>query len=336
MTVRAQRAEEDHARALKEYQERELDETGRDEQFKAIINNTAQRGAIMNDARLRPQTREHLISLMEVRARELATQEKVSDPITKRNLWLDINAPDGDPRKIYTADKIFAAVQSGKLNTTDANNLNTLVAQQKDENGKTIGSNLNGLMHIVGTALSQDPRYIGQPALVAGIQMDYQARVYNKVKQMRDAGEDPNDAFNPASKNFVGSREFIQGSVDTVTANVRGATVQAPKTQEEYNALPAGTQYRDTDGVVKIKKASAATFTNENGPVVNQIPASGLTPREQYFSASKAYSAALDEYLKLLGQKDVAPEALKEARQKKDQLKAQSDAAHDILEKAHK
>lgn len=259
--IRAQRAEEAHFRALREYEEREANDKARDVHFKAIMQGSASARQILDDPNLQPSTREHLIVFMEHRAKALAAGEKKSDPVAVRDLWLRIHAPEGDPRRIFTGDPIFQAVEAGRVSTTDANQLNTLVMNQKDENNRTIGSKLGSMMGAVGRALSQDPRYIGQPALVAEIQMDYQARVFDQVKRLRDAGQDPSQVFNPASKDYVGSREFIQGSVDTVTNRARQeATLSLPRpqTQEEYDAIPAGATYVSSTGAILVKKAGKA------------------------------------------------------------------------------
>jgi hypothetical protein len=183
----------------------------------------------MNDGALRPQTREHLILFMEARAKELQTREKKSDPIVMRDLWLSIHAPDDDPRKAFTNDEVFKAVERGQISTNDANQLNTLVANQKDENNRSIGSRLSNQMSIVGRALSQDPAFIEQPALVAEIQMDYQARVYDKVAALRADKSNPTEVFNPASKEYVGSKEFIQQSIDSVRGAQRRVTDEIRK-----------------------------------------------------------------------------------------------------------
>lgn len=169
--------------------------------------------------------KKELFLMMEARNKEMASGEKKSNPVVERNLWMAIHAPDGDPRKIYSATPIFEAVQRGEINTATANQLNAMVANQKDENNRTIGSHMNGLMSIVGRSLSQDPRYVGQPGIVAEIQMDYQDRVTKRVTALRDAKKDPMEAFNPASKDFVGSREFIQGSIDRVKGNTPATTL---------------------------------------------------------------------------------------------------------------
>jgi hypothetical protein len=238
--IRARRAEDAYLRAEDERARREADEVARDKHFKGIMAGAPGiRRHIMDDADLRPATREHLIVFMEHKAKSARGEEKKSDPTVVRDLWLQIHAPETDPKRIYNGDKIFEAVNRGAVNTTDANQLMSLVANQKDENNRSIGSKLSGQMGIVGRALSQDPQFTAQPALVAEIQMDYQARVLDKVKEYREAKKNPNDLFNPSSKDFVGSRDFIQGSIDTAKSRSRGAGT----------LLEAGLE-RETDGVI--------------------------------------------------------------------------------------
>jgi hypothetical protein len=64
------------ARRKKERQIREADDKARDKHFADIMGGTATRRAIMDDADLRPQTREHLIVFMEQRAKELTARRR--------------------------------------------------------------------------------------------------------------------------------------------------------------------------------------------------------------------------------------------------------------------
>ena len=255
-TIRAKRVEENYIRAEKDYKDRERNDEARDNHFKSIMQGRGSSRAILDDPALTPATREHLIVFMDARAKSLAGGDRKSDPKAVRDLWMAIHAPDGAPNKIYTPDNIFAAVQSGKVNTNDANQLNTLLAQQRDDNGRTIGSKLQSQMAIFGRALSQDPRYIGQPTLVAEIQNDYQARVYQLVTDLRSRKEDPTQVFTPGNKNYVGSREFMQGSVESATAKASVTPGMRPvvTTQEQFDALPDGTVYVDSGGRTAVKR----------------------------------------------------------------------------------
>jgi hypothetical protein len=72
---------------------------------------------------------------------------------------------------------------------------------------------MGAMIGTVGSALRADPRYIGQPELVAALQNQYAADVEGAVKGLRDAKINPAEAFNPASKHYVGSKDFISGSI---------------------------------------------------------------------------------------------------------------------------
>lgn len=260
---RAARAEMAYLEAQAEKEARQRDDVARDRHFAGIMDGTATRRAIMDDADLRPQTREHMIALLEHRAKELASQEKVSNPVVKRDLWLRIHAPDGDPRKIFNGDAIFEQVKRGNISVTDANQLNTLVAAQKDDNNRTIGQRLGVMSATVARALSQDPRFIGQPALVADIQNDYNFRVQEKIDLLRRENKDPNIIFDARSKEFVGSREFVQTSIDGARqrqTEAAAAKIQTVNSQAEYDALPEGTPYRDSNGNPGVKRGKQKTI----------------------------------------------------------------------------
>lgn len=229
--IRAQAAERERVKLEARREEAERVDLARGEMLDGIIKGKVRWADIRdNPAFAGPQganAKKELFLMMEARNKEMAGGEKRSNPVVERNLWMAIHAPDGDPRKIYNATPIFEAVQRGDINTATANQLNALVANQKDENNRTIGSHMNGLMAVVGRSLSQDPRYIGQPGIVAEIQMDYQDRVTKRVAALRAEKKDPMEAFNPASKDFVGSREFIQGSIDRVKGNAAATLPRA-------------------------------------------------------------------------------------------------------------
>lgn len=254
--IRAKRTEESYERALAEFHEKEEDDKARDKHFLRIMEGTGSRRAILDDAALRPATREHLIDYMEARSKALVTTEKKSNPQEVRRLWLAIHAPDDDPRKIFTGDDIFKAVKAGQVNTTDANQLMALVANQKDENNRTIGSRISALTQNAGRAISQDPRFIGQPELVAEIQNLYAADVLDKVRTLREEKKNPSTLFDPTNKDYVGSATYVKQFVDEARARKVAeaqAQIPAPKTQEEYDAIPAGSVYTDTDGQRKVK-----------------------------------------------------------------------------------
>jgi len=246
---RAQEADRERVKLEARREEAEKVDLARGEMLDGIIKGKVRWADIRdNPAFAGPQganAKKELFLMMEARNKEMAGGEKRSNPVVEKNLWMAIHAPQGDPRKIYNATPIFEAVQRGDINTNTANQLNAMVANQKDENNQRISSHLNGLMSIVGRSLSQDPRYIGQPGIVAEIQMDYQDRVTKRVTALRDAKKDPMEAFNPASKDFVGSREFIQGSIDRVKGNTQ-------RPVQDIASTPIGQTFVDPNGVTRV------------------------------------------------------------------------------------
>lgn len=255
MTIRAKRAEEQYKHELLKEQRIETSEQARDELYKGLRKGTVREGDIMNDARLLPHTREHLINAMEQMAREKREGMERSNPVTKRDLFLRIHASADDPRKIRTADEVLVALERGLLNTQDAEHLQEMIAEQKDPNNQTLGSRLASATQIIGTALSQDPHFIQQPALVAEIQMDYAASVRERMANLRKAKKEPAEVFDPHSPQYVGSQQYIQQSIDRSknrmmqSATPAGTAIDLTKTPDKAKDIKAGDVFVDPNGV---------------------------------------------------------------------------------------
>lgn len=263
--IRARRADEAYQRSVKEYEERERDDKARDRHFAAIIGGTATRRSIMDDADLRPQTREHLIVFMEARAKERTTQEKASNPTVKRDLWLRVHAPDGDPKRIFNGDAIFEAVAKGQLNTTDANQLNILVANQKDENNRTFGTRLQARMTTVAGVMRSSPEFAAQPELSAAIQLEMMAQVEQRTALLRKENKDPSVLLDPNAKEYYFTPDRLKQVADDVKARTRAMGGQPDPvrvdSQEAYDALEPGTPYIDTQGNPGVKRGPAMRRT---------------------------------------------------------------------------
>jgi hypothetical protein len=223
----AKRADENFQRAQREHEQRERDEVARDRHFKGIIGGTTRRRDILDDADLLPTTREHLVLLMEQRARELRGESSTkSDPVTKRNLWLAVHAPEGNAARIYNADPVFAAVQQGRLSIPDANQLMAQVSAQKDENNRSIAQRLGSFVSDLERTIARLPEFTAQPALIAAVQLDYQDRVYKRMERLRKENQDPAQVFDAESKQYVGTPQFLKESIDRGRATQRGAAVE--------------------------------------------------------------------------------------------------------------
>jgi hypothetical protein len=196
---------------------------------------------------------------MEHRAKELTTQVKASDPAVMRALWLRINAADTDPAKIINGTEIFNAVHAGKINTNDADKLNTMVAGQKDENNRGINTTLYMLSNSFQRFLEQDPRMSKHKVLgaVPAIVNEYTFMVQDQVAQMRAVNDVPGlrDLFTPGTKTYVGSPQFMQQAVKRVEAREQAevkAKLPVANTRAEYDALPPG-PYIGPTGELEIK-----------------------------------------------------------------------------------
>jgi hypothetical protein len=152
-------------------------------------------------------------------------KENKPHPDKELSLWLDIYANSDDPRKIYNGDKIVEAAKNKQINRAEAQRLMDAVSKQTDENGRTIGTKLSQAMNEVGRAVAADLTVNWSPQNVAAIQLDYQARVLEKVADLRKAGTSPNQVFDPKSKDFVGSPEFIGMSINKIKSQMRDSGV---------------------------------------------------------------------------------------------------------------
>lgn len=253
-TERQIRADAAFKRQELEYEKHQTDLAARDEHFKKIMTGGFSMRAVLDDPRLSPQSREHLALMQEARGKALAGQEKKSNPTVVRDLWLRVNAPDGTPGKIYTNDAIFQAVKAGDVNTTDANNLNNLLANQKDENNRSFSTRLNGRIRIVEGAMRSSPEYQNQPELASAIQLEMMTQVEKKAAALRKDGKSPDGLLDPASKDYF----FQPNIIRTLARDVREQQkAQLPKitSPAEYAALNVGDQYVDSNGNVATKKA---------------------------------------------------------------------------------
>jgi hypothetical protein len=248
----------------------------------------AQREREERDRNDKPATREHLIVFAEARAKATAGQEKQSDPSVKRDLWMAIHAPDGDPKKIHNADAIFEAVKAGKLNTTDANQLNSLVAAQKDEQGRSFGQRLHGRLQVVAASLRGRPDY--QALAITGVADDMQLEMVSRVEKaaaaLRKENKDPTVLLDPDHKDYFFKPGMMKGIEEDVKQRQREAlTGSLPKVANPADLKSLGLKEDDLfvapDGqVVKVTKNMLAQASS--APKQEPFKPSGETgPRDQ-------------------------------------------------------
>jgi len=248
--ISARRAEESYARARQKEELIERDDVARDKHFKDVYAGRGSRRAILDDADLRPQTREHLLMVMDRHEEHTLTAEKKSDPVAIRNAWTKITNGEW-----MTSEKVVELVAQGKLNARDGEWLTTIVRQQKDENGRSINASLYAMASSFQRSLEQDPhmaaaKFTGQiPAIVN----EYTAMAQEQINAARQAN-DPGalrELFDPKSKKFLGSPDFMQSAVTRVKTRKQEelrSKIPTALTREEYDALPAGALYIGPDG----------------------------------------------------------------------------------------
>lgn len=192
---------------------------------------------------------------IEQRAKALAGQEKKSDPKAVRDLWMRINAPDGTPNKIYNGDAIFEAVKAGSVNTTDANQLNNLVAGQRDANGRAFAQRASGRMQTVIGAMRSDPVYQAQPELAASIQLELVARLEKRSEDMRKEGKSPDSLLEPESKDYF----FKPGTLKSVAEDVKERQrallpqpVDLRTAPDQAGSIEVGQSFVDPKGVTRV------------------------------------------------------------------------------------
>lgn len=228
--IRGMRADIEYERTQREREKAEINMTARGETLKQIMDGSASAKAILADSRMDPITQEHMIGLLEQRSKE--GPEAKSNPTTKRDLFLRVTAPDGDPSKIYNDTPIYEAAKAGQLNVTDANWLNNLVAAQKDEKGRSLATRLNGRMSVVSAAMRADPVLAAMPELSAAVQLQMISEVEEAEARMRQEGKDPNALLDPDSKDYYFTPNRLKLVKEDVQAQMRGdqlGTATAPE-----------------------------------------------------------------------------------------------------------
>lgn len=264
-TIRAKRVDANNERIMAKQAAQDLSSGARDEYFKGIIKGGTKMADVINDPRLLPADREHLIMVADAWSKRGGAAERRSDPTVKRDLWMKITSG-----QVFNSNEILDAVAKGKLNTADGDHLVSLVGNQKDENNRTIGSRLNSQMRIIGDTLSSNPQYKYNPGMVAAIQMEFQNRVYERVSDLRKQGKDPNEVFDRASKNWIGSPTFVQSAIDSARPQQQQADVAGAAAREPMK-FPDGVE-RVWTGIGDRKDPKNWVPVVKESPLVSQIP----------------------------------------------------------------
>ena len=246
----------------------------------------------MDDPALLPQTREHLITLMERRAKEAAGEEKRSSQVVLRDLWM--KASSG---QMFNNSEVIAAVGRGELNVRDASFLSSVVAAQKDENGRSFQSNLNARLSIVNQAMRAAPQYQAQPELAAAIQMQMLTDVSRQADQLRKENKDPAALLDPGSKEYYFTPNRIKATADALQAQGREvAGVDLRQDPGAWKDVPVGGTFIDPKGTQRVMTdALKKALAKQGGP---EFP---IVPSGEKAFAEKPISEATRNYRRAMG-----------------------------------
>lgn len=267
----ANEARKESAARYAAWERAENSRVAKDEYIKQIFERQMDERDVINDDRLIPEHREHLMVFNKSWWDSKLGQEKRSNPNVVKDLMLRIYARDGDPKRIINDDLIYAALKAGSINATDFNKLRIAVAEQRDPNNSSLGRKMGRSLSIM-QRLYSGPVWTGREHQAADIVSTWFYDVQDKVEAAR-AANDPKalaDLFNPKSDQYVMRPEYIQNFVEQATKGSPSATV------------PVGTEMQFQDGTTRkflggdpLEPASWEV-TKDSTPSTIKLPTSGV------------------------------------------------------------
>jgi hypothetical protein len=259
----ANRAAAAAERAQKDYDLRQKDNAAEDNITRGILTGTMTgrklADELANNPDLFPQTRRTLAQFAHSRAQEMTSGSRKSDQNVKFKLWEGIRSGEiANGALILAAANQHAQGKPG-INTTDADALMRLVAEQRDPNNQAIAPRIRSVVSSfrreLGDNLKVKAAAINDSGLISAIALEYDARIRDRIEQLRASGgkggDNPNDVFDSTSKWYVGSKEFRQSVVDSVMGAAKPEAV-ARKVAEGTKVFPDGTtrRYSGTGSIV--------------------------------------------------------------------------------------
>jgi len=241
---RAIEAEKRAAEAERRRMEDEADADAMNEGVSNILNGDR---PDLFDSRLKAPTRENLYRFMEAHNKEQRDGVERSNPTVKRDLWLRINKPDGDPKKVLTSDVIFEAVARGQLNTGDADKLISMMQANKDGQGTTFRQRLGDRIGSISRAMYSSPQYSAQPDLAAAIQNELLSRAEDRAEELRRKNKSPEAMLDSESKDYFFKPGLIKTVADDVSMKIKQEAwekqvkdMPVVGSQADYDKLPPG------------------------------------------------------------------------------------------------
>jgi hypothetical protein len=250
--INGRRADEEYARRL---MERDRIERGRAAQVTLgdrILQGTLGKNEIRDNPDLEWPQKAELIHFQRWLANEKSNK---THPSEMMELFLQVFAPEGDPRKTYNADPIFRMAEQNRISANEARQAMQWVADQRDENNNTFKQKLAGKMQTIRSAMTADPVWAAQGELSGAVQMEVMNRADIRAKELRRENKDPSVIFDPTHKEYM----FAPGSLKSIANDVKAqqrAMITPKVTGEDdpvYKDLPAGASFIDPEGRPRTK-----------------------------------------------------------------------------------
>ena len=242
-----------------------------------------------------PQYREHLVTFMRADAQRLAGQEKRSDEVTKRDLFMRLTAPEGSADKLYNADAVHAALKEGKLNVTDSQFLFGVASGRKNEIGQKFSSRLGVQLTQLRMAMANDPRTKAYDAeTVAGIQNILATEALRRSEEITGGKDGParsaDGMFDMKSKDFFFKPGLIKDAADAVRKlqreNLEATTPDMRKDPTAWKGLKAGQMVINPKGdLVPVTQATLDALAKSGGKADVAAPKEPPAPEDAYVAA---------------------------------------------------
>lgn len=260
--IRGRKVQEEYERTKRLREDQEKVDAGRANWFDKIYRGQATWAAIRDDPAFASNTahavaaKKELQLMMETRRREMAGEEKRSDPAVLRDAWSKVVTGEW-----LTNAPVVDLVNKGQLNTRDGAWLTGIAQQQKNESGESWRGRMAARLRVVDSALKGRADYsaLAQQGVADDMMMQMVAQAEKKAEEYRKENDKAalDGMLDPDSKFYF----FTPGKMKAIEAESKArvrATITAslPKvtTQAEYDALPSGAQYVDSNGTVATKK----------------------------------------------------------------------------------
>lgn len=250
--INARRVDEEYARRLIERDRVDRGNAAQVTLGDKIVLGKLGKGEIVNDPDLSWSQKSELIHFQRWLANEKSTR---TNPKQMMDLFLQVFAPEGDPRKTFNADPVFRAAEAGLISANEGVTAMKWVSEQRDENNNTFKQKLAGKMQTIRAAMTADPVWAAQGELSGAVQMEVLNRADTRAKELRRENKDPSVIFDPTNKDYM----FAPGSLKSIANDVKAQqrAMITPKVAGEddpvYKDLPPGAAFIDPEGRPRTK-----------------------------------------------------------------------------------